>query len=448
MRKTNKKGFTIIELVIVITVIAILAGVLIPTFASVIKKANISADQQLASMMTDSLKNSGKTPANFDEALAILREDGYDVASLNARTSNYYLVWEKSTNQIILVDKNLELVYADATLAADTTVNSNWHFAVAPGDKADAIKSSNGTVVPTITKNYIGKDAAKVVEILKTNGIVTISENVKLTEAPDHPSNGGKDGIRIKDGQDVTLTMSGMTMNADFDAWGYNVFQVNKGSLTLKDGTITAAAKDTAKPNTQQNLYGIVRVGNDDHSVQVQARVENMTLNFAAKPGATSTGGVFVVGSKGAKLYVKNTVVTTTKAVGAEIAYGYAEFENVTITAPTSGDWFDTCASASFGGTLVIKSGSYTGADTAASILTSGGTIKINGGIFTSNDDSPLRLHAISYDGAVSTIEITGGTFNGKAWNTITKAEWVTLCEGVTEAGVTVTDAKVTLTLD
>ena len=42
MKKTNKKGFTIVELVIVIAVIAILAGVLIPTFAGVVEKANLS----------------------------------------------------------------------------------------------------------------------------------------------------------------------------------------------------------------------------------------------------------------------------------------------------------------------------------------------------------------------------------------------------------------------
>ena len=42
----NKKGFTLVELVIVIAVIAILAGVMIGTFASVVKKANESAKMQ------------------------------------------------------------------------------------------------------------------------------------------------------------------------------------------------------------------------------------------------------------------------------------------------------------------------------------------------------------------------------------------------------------------
>ena len=46
MFKTKKKGFTIVELVIVIAVIAILAAVLIPTFASVIKNAEASTAMQ------------------------------------------------------------------------------------------------------------------------------------------------------------------------------------------------------------------------------------------------------------------------------------------------------------------------------------------------------------------------------------------------------------------
>ena len=48
MKKMNRKGFTIVELVIVIAVIAILAGVLIPTFSSIVDKAKKSAALQEA----------------------------------------------------------------------------------------------------------------------------------------------------------------------------------------------------------------------------------------------------------------------------------------------------------------------------------------------------------------------------------------------------------------
>lgn len=53
MRK-NKKGFTLVELVIVIAVIAILAAVLLPTFSSVIENAKVSSATQQA---TNSLKD-------------------------------------------------------------------------------------------------------------------------------------------------------------------------------------------------------------------------------------------------------------------------------------------------------------------------------------------------------------------------------------------------------
>lgn len=46
MKKLNKKGFTIVELVIVIAVIGILSAVLIPTFSNLTDKANQSAAEQ------------------------------------------------------------------------------------------------------------------------------------------------------------------------------------------------------------------------------------------------------------------------------------------------------------------------------------------------------------------------------------------------------------------
>ena len=70
MKRNNKKGFTITELVIVIAVIAILAAVLIPTFSGVIDKAKKSAaDQEVRAALTTMVTNDDDATLNEGEYL-------------------------------------------------------------------------------------------------------------------------------------------------------------------------------------------------------------------------------------------------------------------------------------------------------------------------------------------------------------------------------------------
>ena len=68
MKKTKKRGFTIVELVIVIAVIAILAAVLIPTFTGVINasKESSALQESRAAWMdyvaTYAVENNGALP--------------------------------------------------------------------------------------------------------------------------------------------------------------------------------------------------------------------------------------------------------------------------------------------------------------------------------------------------------------------------------------------------
>ncbi len=56
LRKTNKKGFTLVELVIVIAILAILAAIAIPTVSNVISTANKNVDKANAQTVELALK--------------------------------------------------------------------------------------------------------------------------------------------------------------------------------------------------------------------------------------------------------------------------------------------------------------------------------------------------------------------------------------------------------
>lgn len=54
--KTNNKGFSLVELIVVIAIMAILAAVAIPTFSGFITKANKASDDQWVSDITYAIK--------------------------------------------------------------------------------------------------------------------------------------------------------------------------------------------------------------------------------------------------------------------------------------------------------------------------------------------------------------------------------------------------------
>ncbi len=126
--KMNKKGFTVVELVIVIAVIAILAAVLIPTFSSLIRKANESVDIQLVRQMNTILQTdetvNGK-PASIEGVKAVLAENG--IVDYTPALADNAFAWDKGENIVILMDKTTQKgifpeEYKDVDYVASTWV--------------------------------------------------------------------------------------------------------------------------------------------------------------------------------------------------------------------------------------------------------------------------------------------------------------------------------------
>jgi prepilin-type N-terminal cleavage/methylation domain-containing protein len=125
MKSNKKKGFTIVELVIVIAVIAILAAVLIPTFVKLIRKSKINKDTQLirnlnTALSVDRVENPHNT---MTDALAAAAASGYDVGKINATATNNEILWD-SVNDVFcyLNDGSIEYLpdSVDNKLSADS----------------------------------------------------------------------------------------------------------------------------------------------------------------------------------------------------------------------------------------------------------------------------------------------------------------------------------------
>lgn len=121
-----RKGFTIVELTIVIAVIAILAAVLIPTFVSLVKKANNSADVQMVTNINKYLAameaTDGKNVTMAD-AVKDAEDAGYKAAILTASNPDNTILWDKKNDRFLVVDGQKIVAGLDEKKISDNNAN-------------------------------------------------------------------------------------------------------------------------------------------------------------------------------------------------------------------------------------------------------------------------------------------------------------------------------------
>ena len=124
-----RRAFTITELVIVIAVIAILAAVLIPTFTSLVNRANESADIQTVKNLNTILSSNeamGDRADTIDEALQQALDGGYKVENLTPTGDGYDIVWDATNNRFALVDGENKKIYGDALTPETISGQEYW----------------------------------------------------------------------------------------------------------------------------------------------------------------------------------------------------------------------------------------------------------------------------------------------------------------------------------
>ena len=315
MRNTNKKGFTIVELVIVVAVIAILAAVLIPTFAGIINKANQSADQQAVANMNKLLATEiEKKAENSDEVVEILIANGYN-GNLSTYFKGYSLAFLASENAIVLVEN-------DAIVYPKNLVGKTGYEVINPmATDADALVGglTDGKVVfvgGDVTVDGLAPEAAGEYEVKLNGNTINASDIVGawVDDAKLVVSNGVIDGSAITDDVVVYASRGGSVELNNVQVYapaGTNPLQCYGGTLVLNNVTTAQSGEAHASwynsaiqvINTIQQvegkwtLYGeqahtIINGGmySGDKAIQISAPGANVTIN-----GGTLTGTTYVI---------------------------------------------------------------------------------------------------------------------------------------------------------
>ena len=421
MKTMKKKGFTLVELLVVIAIIAILATVSIVGYTTFINKANISNDTAIAGELNTLLEATNVTDPikSFDDVKDALYANGFYLANLNTKTNGCYFVWDKANNQILLVDGDFKVLFSKTEPSAN---KADWHFAVSDLSKVAAIEAAGYTVEKMIT------DVADIAAALAAGGEFHIDTSLVLDKENLLTFN--------TDGANVTLNLGNASLSTNGVLDDEIPINVLKGTVTINGGVIGAAGSFVDADGDVVNTPIQTEVGT---TVFINDTVFNTNKDgFAVFAGNTTVDNatfnaedLAVYASGSATVVLKNTTINSKGRCVWSCNLEYTNEETGEVGHVGQNN-------------LIIESGTYTGGNnTYNPIVACGGKIEVKGGTFTNvNGGGIFTLRDAS---EYETIIVTGGTFNGVAFEELdTVDEWKALCnEGCT---VVIANGVVTIT--
>ena len=304
MKRTNKKGFTIVELVIVIAVIAILAAVLIPNISRLVRKAQVSSDLSLVRNLNMALETESATmdyPTAYS-AFQAVKENGYDIAKIEAKASNNQILYDEVNKCFAYMNgKNLEY-YPNSTKSDKITPKHQLWMVVTSAEDAKNSEYSvywNGASGAEITLSKAGFDAGdttgnKITYTGSQSVIIRTNGGELVVNAPSgHVEHYGlAKTITVTAISDTTYvehgTVAKMTVEADAKRVVIKstavVVQIDNRSKNLNNegGYIGMLTKDSEPMTGSQASGDIVSVGNYDQ-LQGLALASTMGINLEGK---------------------------------------------------------------------------------------------------------------------------------------------------------------------
>lgn len=189
--RKNKKGFTVVELVIVIAVIGVLSGVLIPAFLSLSGKANEASDQSLVKNLNTVLAIAENEPdyeksKNPTEMFEVLERKGYiGETLLKDHKSDKVILYNLPKNRF-LFEENKNSAEFSGSLPQDF-----WTFGLTPDT--------------TGYSTFLYKEYSSSEPITVTSGL-DVGLNDELTQITYNPGTGvSKDVIIRTNGENLRI---------------------------------------------------------------------------------------------------------------------------------------------------------------------------------------------------------------------------------------------------
>ena len=383
MKKSNRKGFTVVELVIVIAVIAILAAVLIPTFASIIKKANLSSDQSAVRNMNTALAAETEV-LTIDDATRVLSEAGYNAdKTLVPVTKGHSFYWYETYNTILLIDDTdgkFELVYP--TNNEDIVANYK-------DDKALLHNLAFSRSKTEVKSNEIA-------DVLKAGNNVSLTEEIKVTDAKKVTVSGKsvKTNIVVPAGESVNIDLNNNKVSAADGIYaiaiGGNAY-IDNGTISSRGLYICPGATVTLGKNVKveangadggsaiRNFGGVLIINGGEYSVlDAKDLAEVNSSTIAAQPSALYCDGGYVEINGG------KFIGNDTKAYAVNINNASVVINNCEVTSGRGAISLINCAA------------------------------EINGGNFTNDFNGSAYTLYYNADVLTASLKITGGTFTNK----------------------------------
>ena len=270
MKKLNKKGFTLTEMIVVIAIIGILAAVLIPSVIVYVNKARLSNDQQLAASMTDEIErycyeyNVDQSKLLGTDIKTILTFKDFDLEPASKNWTYVYNKLEKNVQVVDVDDIKVDTYYVENKASDPTNYAENLYLL---GEGKNAFeKAVNSLCNLKSTAEYdsiIDSDFRSLIQKFNPNDTLFVGNSAYLTNV-------------AKDAEVKKIVYLVKTIHLP----SANDVKFNESSKFYKSAIIKTCDDNSEFKNLFTNLHFLNNQNIKEISVQIDVPEENTSTEM------------------------------------------------------------------------------------------------------------------------------------------------------------------------